>query len=754
MSTGSVVRLHAPPAEARPGDEAPVDYSAYAKESGPDGFVLHLMAEGVHCGACVQRIETTLKRQPDVTEARLNLTTRRLVVSWRGPAARANPLVAAASELGYRFMPYDPAELGDADTKAEKELLRAMAVAGFAAANIMLLSVSIWAGHVQAMGPATRDLMHWFSALIALPAIAYAIRPFARSAFAALAKRSTNMDVPITVGVVLTAGISVFETVTGGEHAYFDSAVSLLFFLLLGRYLDRRARGKARSAAQRLLALGAQAVTVLMGTGERRILPVREVVPGMTLLVAPGERVAVDGRVREGRSELDMSLVTGETLPARVEPGARVFAGTVNLAAPLRIEVVEVGEDTLLAGIVRLLEAAEQRRARYVALADRIARAYTPVVHLAALVTFLGWVFLVGLAWQPALLIAASVLIITCPCALGLAVPAVQVVASGRLMRRGILLKSATALERLAEIDTVVFDKTGTLTLGRPELVERERIDPAALMLAASLAANSKHPLARALARAVPAVQPARGVKEMPGMGLALAGPEGEIRLGSRRWCGVHEGEPGEGQPEDARPVGGPELWLTRPGETPVCFAFVDQLRPDAIETVAGLKRRGLKIELLSGDREATVKQVAWTLGITDWKAGMSPTDKTDRLEALAAEGRKVLMVGDGLNDAPALAAAFVSLSPSSAADITQTSADAVFQGVQLAAAIELLTVARRCRALVRQNFLMAFGYNLLAVPLAILGFVTPLVAAIAMSSSSLVVTGNALRLGLRERKS
>jgi Cu2+-exporting ATPase len=754
MSTGSVARLHAPPAEAAPDDEAPVDYSAYAKRSGPDGFVLHLMAEGVHCGACVQRIETALKRQPDVTEARLNLTTRRLVLGWRGPAARANPLVAAASELGYRFMPYDPAELGDADARAEKELLRAMAVAGFAAANIMLLSVSIWAGHVQAMGPATRALLHWFSALIALPAIAYAIRPFAKSAFAALSKRSTNMDVPITVGVVLTAGISLFETVAGGEHAYFDSAVSLLFFLLLGRYLDRRARGKARSAAQRLLALGAQAVTVLMGSGERRILPVREVVPGMTLLVAPGERIAVDGRVREGTSELDMSLVTGETLPAKVEAGARVFAGTVNLAAPLRIEVAEVGEDTLLAGIVRLLEAAEQRRARYVALADRIARAYTPVVHLAALLTFLGWVFLAGLAWQPALLIAASVLIITCPCALGLAVPAVQVVASGRLMRRGILLKSATALERLAEIDTVVFDKTGTLTLGRPELAERERIDPAALRLAASLAANSKHPLARALARAAPGAIPARGVKETPGMGLALAGLAGEVRLGSRRWCGVHEGEPGESQPEDGQPAGGPELWLAEPGKAPVRFGFLDQLRPDAIETVAVLKRRGFKIELLSGDRETTVKQVAWTLGIADWKAGMSPADKTSRLEALAAKGRKVLMVGDGLNDAPALAAAFVSLSPSSAADITQTSADAVFQGQRLGAVVELLTVARRCRGLIRQNFLMALGYNLFAVPLAILGFVTPLVAAIAMSSSSLVVTGNALRLGLRKRKS
>ncbi|HWA42195.1 MAG TPA: heavy metal translocating P-type ATPase [Hypericibacter adhaerens] len=742
VTTGQVVRLAAPAADLAT-DAVPVDYSAYARPDGADGHVLHLMAEGVHCGACVQRIETTLKRQPDVRQARLNLTTRRLVLGWEGPVARANPLVAAASELGYRFMPYDPAELGDADAKAERELLRAMAVAGFAAGNIMLFSVSIWAGHVEAMGDATRTLFHWFSALIALPTIAYAIRPFARSAWEALSHRRTNMDVPITVGVLLTAGISLFSTITHGQHAYFDSAVSLLFFLLLGRYLDRRARGQARSAAQRLLALGAQAVTVITASGDRRLLPVREVVPGMMLLVAAGERIAVDGRVREGQSELDMSLVTGETLPAKAGPGEKVFAGTVNLAAPLRVEVAEVGEDTLLAGIVRLLEAAEQRRARYVSLAERIARAYTPVVHLAALLTFLGWVFLMHLGWQPALLIAASVLIITCPCALGLAVPAVQVVASGRLMRRGILLKSATALERLAEVDTVVFDKTGTLTLGRPELVDAAAIDPASLRLATSLAANSRHPLARALCRAAPDVVAASGVEERPGLGLRLAGKSGEIRLGSRRWCDVADSTSGEG----------PEIWLKEPGRPPLRFAFTDRLRPDAVETLAALRGRGLAIELLSGDREVTVRQVAETLGIARWRAAMSPAEKTQRLEELAREGRRVLMVGDGLNDAPALAAALVSLSPSTAADITQTSADAVFQGARLGAVTELLQVARRCRALVRQNFLLALGYNLLAVPLAIAGFVTPLVAAIAMSSSSLIVTGNALRLGIGTRR-
>ena len=746
MSPGEVVRLAtplpaaaAPPATARASEEPPVDFAAYVKPAGRDGWKLHLMAEGVHCGGCVRRIERALGSEPDIREARVNLTTRRLVLGWAGPAARANALVARASALGYRFLPYDPDALAEADAAIERGLLRAMAVAGFAAGNIMLLSVSVWAGLVQDMGPATRALFYWYSALIAIPAIAYSLRPFARSAWAALRARTTNMDVPITVGVVVTTAMSLFEVATGGRHAYFDSAVTLLFFLLLGRYLDRRARGRARSAAQRLIALGAQAVTLLESDGGQRILPAKEVLPGMLLLVAPGERIAVDGVVRYGASELDMSLVTGESLPVRIGAGERVFAGTLNLAGALRIEANAVGEGTLLAEIVRLLEAAEQRRSRYVAIADRIARGYTPAVHLAALATFLGWLFLMGAPWQPALLIAVSVLIVTCPCALALAVPAVQVVASGRLMRRGILLKSPTALERLAEIDTVVFDKTGTLTLGRPELVNAAEIDPATLAEAAALAANSKHPLARALVRAAPPVAVAEGVRETPGEGLALATAEGEVRLGNRRWCEAVAVLPGQG----------PELWLARPGLPPVGFRFADRARPDAEETLAKLAKRGLRIELLSGDRREAVARFAAELGIADWRAETTPKGKTERLAALAAEGRRVLMVGDGLNDAPALAAAFVSVSPASAADIAQTAADAVFQGEKLGAVLELILVARRAKHLLRQNFLLALGYNLFAVPLAVAGFVTPLVAAVAMSSSSLLVTGNALRLGL-----
>jgi Cu2+-exporting ATPase len=718
------------------------DFQAYVRRGADGRATLNLLVEGIHCGGCVARIERAVAALPGVSQARVNLTTRRLAIAWDEAAGGTAEAVGGALEsLGFRAVPYDPARLGTEDRDGERELLRCLSVAGFAAANIMLLSVAVWAGHGQGMGAATRELLHLISALIAIPAIAYAGRPFFRAALGALKAGHTNMEVPISLGVILAAGMSLYESLTGGAHAYFDSAVALLFFLLIGRYLDRRARGHARAAAARLLALGRSAVTVIGADGARSLLPPEQVRPGDRVLVATGERAGVDGRVVEGRSELDTSLITGETLPAAAAPGERVFAGTLNLAAPLVLQVTAVGEDTLLAEIVRLMEAAEQRRARFVALADRVARLYAPVVHALALATFVGWLALAAAPWQAALLTAVAVLIITCPCALALAVPAVQVIASGRLLRRGILLKSATALERFATVDTVVFDKTGTLTAGRPALAGA--YDAAALREAAALAAASCHPLARALVRAAPEVAVASGVREVPGRGLAQETPAGTVRLGSRAFCGVAEDEAAQG----------PELWLARPGRAPVRFAFADPLREDAARVVESLRRRGLDVVLLSGDRPATVAPAAGALAIADWQAGCTPADKVARLEALAAAGRRVLMVGDGLNDAPALAAAHVSLSPSSAVDISQTAADAVFQGPLLAPVLEVLETARRADRLVRQNFALALAYNAAAIPLAVAGLVTPLVAAAAMSSSSLVVIGNALRLARgRER--
>jgi len=723
----------------RPEDDSAVDYAAFARTDSRGETTLHLMIDGLHCAACVWLIESVLARVPGVLDGRVNMTTRRLMLRWRGTAELAPRFAHKVAALGYRLVPFDPTLATATGDTRERELLRALAVAGFAAANVMLLSVSVWSGQAEVMGPATRDLMHWLSALIALPAIAYAGRPFFRSALAALSAGRTNMDVPISIGVILAAGMSLFETLHSGPHAYFDSAVTLLFFLLVGRYLDIRARGRVRVAAEQLVTLGVRMVTVVAPDGSLKALAPAAIRSGDIVLVAAGERIGVDGRVIEGRSDLDASLVSGESNPVAATIGTPVFAGTLNLTAPLRIEVTASGEGTLLAEIVRLMEAAERARARHAVLADRIARRYAPVVHATALLTFVGWMLLGDAPWQQALLNAIAVLIITCPCALALAVPVVQVVASGRLMRGGILVKSGSALERLASVDTVVFDKTGTLTLGRPELANLAAIDPACLGAAAALARTSRHPLARALARAAGPGAPAAGVEELPGQGLRRVWSAGEERLGSRAYCGVDS---------NSRPApSAPELWYLRTGGAAVGFSFADHLRSDASSTIAGLVADGYRIALLSGDRPEVVSDIARQVGIADWRGGVDPAGKCAWLAERAGEGRRTLMVGDGLNDAPALAAATVSMSPSSAIDISQNAADLVFQGERLAAVDIALAVARRAMRLVRQNLALALVYNLAAVPLAILGYVTPLLAAAAMSSSSLLVIGNALRL-------
>ena len=699
--------------------------------------VLTLSVDGLQCGACVWLIEQVLAREPDVTQGRINMTTRRLRLAWRGGAARAETLVARIETLGYRLIPFDAAALGRARDATGIALLRALAVAGFAAGNVMLISIGIWAGLGETMGPATLSLMHWVSALIAMPAIAYAGRPFFVLALSVLRHGRTNMDVPISLGVLLVTGMSLTETITGGAHTYFDSATALLFFLLIGRMLDHRARGQARATAERLLALRSADVAVLQADGSVQRRAQELVAPDDRILVGLGERIGVDGVVEVGVSSLDASLVTGESQPVPATPGVAVFAGTLNLDAPITVRATATGERTLLSECVRLIEAAEARRSRFVVLADRVARRYAPTVHVAAVATFLFWYVGRGIGLQPALLNAAAVLIVTCPCALALAVPAVQVIATSRLFRAGVLLKSPTALERLASLDTVVFDKTGTLTEPTLGLVDADTIDAAALRLAAGLAVSSRHPLARSLAAAVGPVPAAEGVIEHPGEGLSQHTSTGEVRLGSRAFCG----DP------SAPPSSGPELWLARPGAAPVRFAFDERLRVDAHDVVARLQRSGVAVRLVSGDRAESVARAAESLGIRDWQAGCSPVDKVATIEQLTA-GHSVLMVGDGLNDSPSLAAATVSASPSSAADISQTVADVVFQGRRLFPIVAVIAIARRAKSVMRQNLALAIGYNALMVPLAMAGWITPWLAAAAMSSSSLLVMANSFRVG------
>lgn len=706
----------------------------------PELATTTLAVANMHCGGCMRKVELALAAVPGVVSARANLSAKRVAARHAPGDTQAAALIDALERAG--FVAAELAANGSRHDHGDQDFLRRIGVAGFAAANIMLLSVSVWANRGADMSPSIQSLFHWLSALIALPAIAYAGFPFFRSAAQALSTRRVNMDVPISLGVSLATLMSVYQSVRGSEQVYFDAAITLLFFLLLGRFLDQRMRARAAGAAANLIGLTAASATVVQDDGAITRLSAKALVPGMRVLTAAGERFAADGRLLNGSGDVDQSLITGESTPCRVGPGSFIYAGTINLSGPMLVEASSTSDNTLLAEIAGLMAMAEQARGRYVRLADRAARLYAPLVHALALMTFVGWL-LGGQSWESALTAAIAVLIITCPCALALAVPAVQVAATSRLFARGVLVKMPDALERLAEIDTVVFDKTGTLTLGRPNLLHATSIDRASLAAAASLACHSRHPYARAIARTARelglAVKAASGVQETPGFGLERESASGRERLGSPAWCGLE------------RETEGAALCYRAADGSVRSFLLADQLRVDAFAAMRSLKTAGLDVEILSGDRPSVVAATALSLDLERYSAQLLPTDKIARLQALADAGHKVLMVGDGLNDAPALAAAHASLSPSTAADISQTAADAVFQGDALAPVMETLAVARAARRMALQNFAIAVGYNLVFVPLAMAGHVTPLTAAIAMSASSLAVTANALRLRTRK---
>jgi len=695
-----------------------------------DGEVIFTV-DGMRCAGCIAKIEDGLAALPGVESARVNFTTRRVRI--RHHALSEEALQAAIGRLGFASHVF-AGEIDDAAGAENRSLVLAMAVAGFAAMNIMLLSVAIWSG---AEG-ATRTLFHWLSALIALPTIAFAGRPFFRSAWGALRHGRTNMDVPISIGVTLTAAMSLYETASGGLHAYFDGAVMLLFFLLAGRFLDSAMRARAQDGVAALMRRVPSDVTVLRPDGTTRRRAAADIAPGMKILVATGERIGVDGVVEQGHSNVDRSLVTGESVPETAGIGSTVLAGTINLTTPLTVRATAAGDATAIADIARLMEAAGQGKSRYVRIADRASRLYAPAVHTLAALSFLGWL-IAGAGVHQAVMIAVAVLIITCPCALGLAVPIAQVVAAGSLFRAGVLIKDGSALERLAEADRVLLDKTGTVTLAQIEPQSGLPQDPAERGALLSLARSSRHPLSRALAARLEQENvsslPVTDIVEHAGLGLEGWLEGRRVRLGRPDWAGSREDAPDA--VATAFVLDGCPIRL---------ILFGDVLRPDAADAVARLARLGLEPELLSGDAAPVVATLSARLGVTG-RARMSPADKYRAIEALQTEGRHVLMVGDGLNDGPALKAADIAMAPSSGSDVGQLAADVVFFGDRLMPVPVAIVAARRTMAVVRQNFMLAIGYNILAVPLAIAGQVTPLIAALAMSGSSLLVVANALRL-------
>lgn len=711
---------------------APMQAFSATKNTLPPARLM-LSLPSAHCVACMTTVEAGLAAVPGVLSARVNLTLRRVSVEAAADVT-ADGLIAALARLGYEAHELDPGLLSATETDRQgQDLLLRLGVAGFAMMNVMLFSVAVWSGAPEA----TRAMFHWISAIIALPTVAFAGQPFFRSAWAALRAGRLGMDVPISLALILACAISTFETVMGGDQAYFDAAVSLTFFLLAGRYLDHRTRAVARSAAQELAALEVPRAHVLRA-GVEVILPLAEVQPGDTVLVRPGGRMPVDGVVVTGTSEVDRALLTGESLPAYAGPGTMVSAGEVNLTGPLTLRVIAAGRHSSLHRMADLVGVAESAKTRYTGLAERAARIYAPLVHILSFGAFGFWMVQTGGDLRFAVNISAAVLIITCPCALGLAVPAVVTSASGKLFRKGLLIKHGTALERLAEVDTVVFDKTGTLTLGLPQPVDLLSHAPDVLAVAAGLAAASSHPLAVALAAQDLAglgitAAAVTDLREVPGFGVEGLWQGARVRLGRAAWVG-------------ATPLPATGTYLSLDGATHA-FAFTDSLRPGAAALVAALQSANLRVVLMSGDAKGAVFDMASRLQIADWTADALPADKAARIAALTAAGHKVLMVGDGLNDTAALVGAHVSISPAQALDAARVASDIVLLGQDMAPIADALRIAKQARRRIMENFAVSAIYNVLAVPLALAGFATPLAAALAMSASSVTVSLNALRL-------
>ncbi|MEJ6501165.1 MAG: heavy metal translocating P-type ATPase [Rhodobacterales bacterium] len=685
----------------------------------------------IHCAGCISAVERGLNATPGVAAARVNLSLKRVAVT-AALEVTAEGLIERLRGIGYEAYDLDPGLLAEAQGDAiNRGLLMRLAVAGFAMMNVMLLSVAVWAGAEAA----TRDMLHWISALIALPTIAFSAQPFFGNAWSALKVQRLNMDVPISLAILMAASMSLYETTQHGAYAYFDAALSLTFFLLAGRYLDYRTRASARSAAQELAAMEVPRALKLMN-GREVLTAVADLAVGDIVAIKPGTRVPVDGVILTGESEVDRAFLTGESLPAYAGPNTLVSAGEINLTGPLTMRVTACSRDSALQKVAELVALAETSRNKYTSLADRAASIYAPGVHLLAAIAFAGWWAATG-DLRLALNIAIAVLIITCPCALGLAVPAVTTAASGHLFRKGVLLKSSTALERLAEVDTVLFDKTGTLTLGTPALDAPEKLRPADLAIAARLAAASAHPLAKAITASagnLAVTGTLSDIHEIPGHGIEAQLAGEIVRLGRASWVG-------------ANPVAQTATYLKVGAAPAVALTFTDNLRPEMQAAIAQLTSLGMKVQLVTGDAQTAAGNVAQRLGITHVLANALPKDKIALVESLTAGGRKVLMVGDGFNDTGALTAAHVSISPASAIDAARVASDIVILGQSLMALGDCVKTARSARRRITENFALAAVYNAVAVPFALIGLATPLMAALAMSASSITVTLNAWRL-------
>ena len=733
----------------------PAVQKSFVRSEGEHVREAALILEGITCAACVWLSEHHLARLPGVKNVQVNYATHRLRVRWDERALKLSDILKAVTEIGYLAHPYDPGRSQLLLERERKRLLRRLGLAGIMTAQVMVLAEALYLGTDTGAESEFAGLFYWVSLLLTLPVLLYSAQPFFKGAWNDLKHLRAGMDVPVVLGILGAFSASVWTTFTHEGAVYYDSVTMFVFFLLASRYFELRARTRAAAAAETLVRAVPATAMRLVERGAEETIPVAELKPGDTVRVRPGETVPADGTVIAGRSSVDESLLTGESLPLAKAAGARVVGGSINVESPLTLRVTQVGPDTVLSSILRLLDRAQTEKPRLAQLADRAAAGFTVAVLVVAALTALYWWQHDASRWLP---ITVAVLVITCPCALSLATPTALTAATGQLTRLGLLVTRGHALETLARATHFVFDKTGTLTVGRPRLLETRTFSTPGredcLRIAAALERHSEHPLAFALCEAAgDATVPATDVINTPGAGLRGTVAAETYYIGTPDFIREQTGQrPDAAALETLRAAGGPVVLLASPQALLAAFVFGDALRSQARELVDALKQQGKKVLLLTGDHAQAARRVADELGIENIAWDLKPADKLARVDALQKNGAVVAMVGDGVNDAPVLAGASVSIAIGGAADVAAASADMILLSPRLDTLGRGLATADRTLRVIRQNLGWALAYNLVAVPAAVLGYVTPWLAALGMSLSSLLVVANSLRL-LRHTK-
>lgn len=711
-----------------------------------------LMLEGITCAACVWLVEQQLMRLPGTLSVEINYTSHRARVRWDNSRLHLSRILEAVGRIGYRAHPYDSARQEALQQKERKQAINRLWAAGLSMMQVMMYAVPIYVSQTNEIEPRFLWILHWASFLLTLPVMLYSAVPFYQGAWRDLKARRVGMDTPVAIGVLTAFGASTWALLQHIEQGvYFDSVSMFVFLLLGGRYLEGMARRKAGEALESLVKLipaFAHRLPAWPASGDSEEIAVGMIEPGMVLQVRPGETIPVDGEVLDGTSASNEALLTGESRPVDKVAGDTVIAGSVNLTSPLVVRVEETGQNTRLASIARLLDQALAQKPRLAVLADRFASYFVALLLLTALGSYIAWHFI-----EPAraLWIMVAVLVISCPCALSLATPTALTAASGHLAKLGVLVTRGHALESLVAATDAVFDKTGTLTDGAMRLIDlgltgRGLERDAALAHAQALEAGSEHPLAHAL-REVPCAQGAVAseVVNHPGLGLEGVIDGRRWRLGQAAFVCALSGTPLP--TETAAPSAHSVVWLGDERGLAAWFALGDTPRADAADTVAALRASGLRVHLLSGDSPGVVQALADRLGCDAWQGGATPQDKLDYVAGLQAGGARVLMTGDGINDAPVLARSDVSVAMGGGTDVARASGDMVLIDDRLSLLPAAIGIARKTRRIIRQNLWWALAYNLVALPLAVSGHVTPWIASLGMALSSLLVVSNALRL-------